>query len=97
MPLALKSCFNSVSWDADCRIQRRISVLQADESENEEVAMLYAILAYHVEAEVNSWSAEEDTVVMANLRKAHDRLFSNLRNPAEPSASEHAQRRREQH
>ena len=36
--------------------------------------MLYAILAHHAEAEVNSWSAEEDTVVMANLRKAHDRL-----------------------
>ena len=32
--------------------------------------MLYAILAYHVESEVNSWSAEEDTALMANLRKA---------------------------
>jgi hypothetical protein len=74
MTPALKSYFSSVSWDADCRIQRRISVLQADESENEEVAMLYAILAYHVEAEVISWSAEEDTVLMANLREAHDRL-----------------------
>jgi hypothetical protein len=39
-----------------------------------EVAMLYAILAYHVEAEVNSWSAQEDTALMANLRKVHDRL-----------------------
>jgi hypothetical protein len=38
------------------------------------VFMLYAILAYHVEAEVNSWSAEEDTALMANLRKAHDRV-----------------------
>jgi hypothetical protein len=38
------------------------------------VFMLYAILAYHVEAEVNSWSAEEDAALMANLRKAHDRL-----------------------
>ena len=36
--------------------------------------MLYAILAYHVEAEVNSWSAEKDTALMANLRKAHDQL-----------------------
>ena len=36
--------------------------------------MLYAILAYHVESEVNSWSAEEDTALMANLRKAHERL-----------------------
>lgn len=36
--------------------------------------MLYAILAYHVETEVNSWSAEEDAALMSNLRKAHDRL-----------------------
>ncbi|MGE0288679.1 MAG: YciI family protein [Bradyrhizobium sp.] len=36
--------------------------------------MLYAILAYHVEAEVMSWSAEEDAALMANLRKAHERL-----------------------
>ena len=36
--------------------------------------MLYAILAYHVENEVMSWSAEEDAVLMVNLRKAHDRL-----------------------
>lgn len=36
--------------------------------------MLYAILAYHVEAEVMSWSTEEDAALMANLRKAHERL-----------------------
>ena len=36
--------------------------------------MLYAILAYHVEAEVMSWTAEEDAAVMANLRQAHDRI-----------------------
>ncbi len=36
--------------------------------------MLYAILAYHVETEVNSWSAEEDTALMANLRRAHERI-----------------------
>jgi hypothetical protein len=36
--------------------------------------MLYAILAYHVESEVMSWSAEADTALMANLRKAHERL-----------------------
>ena len=36
--------------------------------------MLYAVLAYHVEAEVMSWSAEEDAALMINLRKAHDRL-----------------------
>ena len=36
--------------------------------------MLYAILAYHVESEVMSWSAEADAALMANLRKAHDRI-----------------------
>jgi hypothetical protein len=36
--------------------------------------MLYAILAYHVEDVVTSWTAEEDAVVMADLRKAHDQL-----------------------
>jgi hypothetical protein len=36
--------------------------------------MLYAILAYHIETEVTSWSAEEDAALMVNLRKAHDRL-----------------------
>ena len=28
----------------------------------------------NVESEVMSWSAEEDAALMANLRKAHDRL-----------------------
>ena len=42
--------------------------------------MLYAILAYHVEAEVNAWSADEDAELMANLRKAHERA---LRGPGE--------------
>ena len=36
--------------------------------------MLYAILAYHVEAEVMSWTAQEDAVVMTDLGKVHDRL-----------------------
>jgi hypothetical protein len=36
--------------------------------------MLYAILAYHLETEVTSWSADEDAELMVNLRKAHDRL-----------------------
>ena len=31
--------------------------------------MLYAILAYHVEAEVKSWNADEDAAVMAGLRE----------------------------
>jgi hypothetical protein len=36
--------------------------------------MLYAILAYHVEDVVTSWTAEEDAAVMADLHKAHDQL-----------------------
>ena len=36
--------------------------------------MLYAILAYHVEAEVMSWSPDEDAALMADLHRVHDRL-----------------------
>jgi hypothetical protein len=36
--------------------------------------MLYAILAYHVEAHVRSWTPEEDAAVMADLHRVHDRL-----------------------
>ncbi|MGO8912560.1 MAG: YciI family protein [Bradyrhizobium sp.] len=36
--------------------------------------MLYAILAYHVEEEVTSWTPQEDTALMADLNKVHDRL-----------------------
>ncbi len=36
--------------------------------------MLYAILAYHVEAEVQSWTPEADAAVMTDLRQVHDRL-----------------------
>jgi hypothetical protein len=36
--------------------------------------MLYAILAYHVEAEVMSWTAEQDAAVMSGLHAVHDRL-----------------------
>jgi len=36
--------------------------------------MLYAILAYHVEADVISWTPEEDAALMANLLRVHDRL-----------------------
>ncbi|MBV9566257.1 MAG: YciI family protein [Bradyrhizobium sp.] len=36
--------------------------------------MLYAILAYHVEADVLSWTAEADAAVMSGLIEAHDRL-----------------------
>ncbi|MFN5715167.1 MAG: YciI family protein, partial [Bradyrhizobium sp.] len=40
--------------------------------------MLYAILAYHVEAEVKSWNADEDAAVMAGLREVHQRLKGRL-------------------
>ena len=36
--------------------------------------MLYAILAYHVEAEVMSWTPEQDAALMADLHGVHDRL-----------------------
>ena len=36
--------------------------------------MIYAILAYHVEEVVASWSAEEDAAVMTDLHRVHDRL-----------------------
>jgi hypothetical protein len=36
--------------------------------------MLYAILAYHVEARVMSWTPEEDAALMANLQHAHKRV-----------------------
>ena len=36
--------------------------------------MLYAILAYHVEEHVTSWTPEEDTALMLDLNKVHDRL-----------------------
>ena len=36
--------------------------------------MLYAILAYHVEAEVMSWTAQQDAAVMSELGKVRDRL-----------------------
>ena len=38
--------------------------------------MLYAILAYHVEQEVASWTPQEDTTLMDNLNQVHDRLES---------------------
>jgi hypothetical protein len=36
--------------------------------------MLYAILAYHVEADVMSWTPEEDAALMINLHQVHDQL-----------------------
>ena len=36
--------------------------------------MLYAILAYHVEDEVTSWTPAQDTALMTKLHEVHDRL-----------------------
>ncbi|TAM99935.1 MAG: YciI family protein [Rhizobiaceae bacterium] len=36
--------------------------------------MLYAILAYHVEEEISSMTAEEDAALMADLERVHERL-----------------------
>jgi hypothetical protein len=36
--------------------------------------MYYAILAYHVEEVVESWSSQEDAALMTELHKVHDRL-----------------------
>jgi hypothetical protein len=36
--------------------------------------MLYAILCYHTEDVVMSWSQEEDTAVMGQLHKVHEKL-----------------------
>ncbi|OYY09320.1 MAG: hypothetical protein B7Y70_10435, partial [Rhizobiales bacterium 35-68-8] len=35
--------------------------------------MLYAILAYHAETEVESWSPQEDAALMEKLLAIHDR------------------------
>src|ERR1700750_1903989 len=44
---------------------------------NKDPAMLYALLAYHVEADVMSWTPQEDAAVMAGLREAHGRIRRN--------------------
>jgi len=36
--------------------------------------MLYAILAYHVEAEVMAWTSQEDAGVMERLMTAHEEV-----------------------
>ena len=36
--------------------------------------MLYAILAYHVETEVQSWTPAQDAALMAGLSEAHARI-----------------------
>lgn len=37
--------------------------------------MLYAILAYHVENEVASWTPQEDAALMEGLNEVHDRML----------------------
>jgi hypothetical protein len=41
--------------------------------------MYYAILAYHEEKLVQSWTPEEDAAVMAGLLETHDRLYAQKR------------------
>lgn len=41
--------------------------------------MLYAILAYHVEAEVMAWTPQEDAGLMERLKKAHGQINQNAR------------------
>jgi hypothetical protein len=36
--------------------------------------MLYAILAYHVEQEVASWTPQQDAALMRDLNEVHERL-----------------------
>jgi hypothetical protein len=48
-------------------------------SANKDPVMLYALLAYHVEADVMSWTPQEDAAVMAGLREAHGRIRQNGR------------------
>lgn len=40
--------------------------------------MLYAILAYHVEAETRSWTAEEDASAFARVQAVRERLKDQL-------------------
>ena len=40
--------------------------------------MLYALLAYHVENDVMSWSADEDAQVMRDLMEVHQKLAPRL-------------------
>ena len=40
--------------------------------------MLYALLAYHVETDVASWSAEKDAAVMRDLLEIHRQLDGRL-------------------
>jgi hypothetical protein len=41
--------------------------------------MLYAILAYHAEADVMSWTTQQDAAVMTDLNKVRDRFLQDGR------------------
>src|SRR4051812_42582434 len=59
----------------DCRYRPAPNVLEQGRPirlSYQEKSMLYAILAYHVEAEVMSWTPEEDAALMTNLLRVHD-------------------------
>jgi hypothetical protein len=59
-----------------CRDKQGRIVLRSSQSGQpiKEKSMLYAIPAYHVEAEVMSWTPQEDAAVMTGLLSVHDRL-----------------------
>ena len=65
--------FQVVSWAADIPARESSTNYRNPPATNvlgsaiqpREVPMLYAILAYHVEAEVMSWSPEEDAALMS--------------------------------
>jgi hypothetical protein len=46
--------------------------------------MIYAILAYHVETDVMSWTKEADASLMENLLKTHEKI--NQATPLGPTA-----------
>ena len=41
--------------------------------------MFYAILAYHAEGEVESWTPQEDAALMTDLLAVHDKLVADGR------------------
>jgi hypothetical protein len=72
-------CFVAVAAlkisEIECRDRRRRNVLGFERPNSERnIGMLYALLAYHVENDVMSWSAEEDAKVMRDLMEVHQML-----------------------
>src|SRR5437763_13508856 len=81
------SCFRSVSrqhatatprWPDELSNHRFVGSgrrrTSLGRTQPKEVPMLYAILAYHEEANVLSWTAEEDAALMTDLHRVHDKL-----------------------